>query len=273
MYSTTYFPEQKLWKGNEKLPLFHPNASVNHILLHMLSRQPNKIAQISDDSGKSFTNSEIKVRAIRVAQYLQNVGYEKGDVIGIVAKNGYNLTPAFFGGLLIGLPINALDTCFNVENDIKHMIGRSKPKLILCDSDVLENVQDAVHDLNLNATFITCDLKVDGYLFLDELFIETGKEDNFRATKLINASNELALMLCSSGTTGDSKCVALLYAQVLDCLNQIWEVTAEDTLFSFSSLYWLTGIATMIFGTISGATRIITKERFTPELFFKIIQK
>lgn len=42
---------------------------------------------------------------------------------------------------------------------------------------------------------------------------------------------------------------------------------------SFSSLYWLSGVASLISGTLTAATRIITTTPFSPELAFRMIEK
>lgn len=44
-------------------------------------------------------------------------------------------------------------------------------------------------------------------------------------------------------------------------------------MFCFSSLYWLSGFGTLMATTINGATRIITTESFSPELFMYIVEK
>lgn len=47
----------------------------------------------------------------------------------------------------------------------------------------------------------------------------------------------------------------------------------QDTMLSFSSLYWLSGTGTLLRGTLSGATRIITTKLFSPELQLHFIEK
>lgn len=47
----------------------------------------------------------------------------------------------------------------------------------------------------------------------------------------------------------------------------------NDMYFSMSSLYWLTGSGIAIQGTITGVTRILSTQTFTPELFFEVVQK
>ena len=47
--------------------------------------------------------------------------------------------------------------------------------------------------------------------------------------------------------------------------------TSDDVLLSISSLQWISGHNTLLLGTISGATRIITSEPFSPTLLLRLI--
>lgn len=49
--------------------------------------------------------------------------------------------------------------------------------------------------------------------------------------------------------------------------------TANDIYFSFSSLNWMIGLVTNLLGIFSGAMRIITSKRFSPELQNRIIKE
>lgn len=51
------------------------------------------------------------------------------------------------------------------------------------------------------------------------------------------------------------------------------EMYATDTFLCFSTLYWLTGVMTLIHGTISGVTRIISNRPYTPHDFFDIVER
>lgn len=48
-------------------------------------------------------------------------------------------------------------------------------------------------------------------------------------------------------------------------------VQSDDILLCFSQLYWLTGVVTLLTGTLYGATRLITTQRFSTELAFRLI--
>lgn len=59
-----------------------------------------------------MTNGEIRLNSIRAAQNLTTLGIRFGDVIGFVAKNTKHVASIAFAGLLLGAPINALDSRF-----------------------------------------------------------------------------------------------------------------------------------------------------------------
>lgn len=78
---------------------------------------------------------------------------------------------------------------------------------------------------------------------------------------------------CSSGTTGLIKGVCLTHAAILDQMTRGFDVTSDTVLFSFSTLYWLSGIMIFVIGILNSATRIITTEAFSPELLLRLIEE
>jgi 4-coumarate--CoA ligase len=82
-----------------------------------------------------------------------------------------------------------------------------------------------------------------------------------------------ALIMCSSGTTGLPKGVKLSHTHLLYKSTYIWDLTQDETLFCFSSIFWLTGICCLICGCLAGIKRIITNEPFTPLFGLQILEK
>lgn len=64
------------------------------------------------------------------------------------------------------------------------------------------------------------------------------------------------------------------HAAILDAVAQLnLPISSTDVSLCFSSLYWVSGIFTLIRATISGVTRLITTDPFSPELQLRFIEK
>lgn len=59
-----------------------------------------------------LTNLEIKIKTIRVANNLQKVGINVGDVVAVIARNHHYVAPVVFACLTVGAPVNTLDASF-----------------------------------------------------------------------------------------------------------------------------------------------------------------
>lgn len=249
--------------------------------------------QISDNNGIRLTNEEIRMKTIRAAQNIIKLGFKEGDIIAVIAKNSHNLASIIFAAFSIGLPVNTLDPTFELV-EIVHMLNITQPKLVFCDRDNLETVHKSLSELHLNVPVYTFDGATSNSQSVDELLVETYVEDTFeydfffnfgnryicnksddlsRPVLVQDGANTTAVIVCSSGTTGLSKGVCLTHAQLLDRMTTIDDIGLEDVSLCFSSLYWLSGLATLLFSTLQGCTRIITTDSFKPELLLRLIEE
>lgn len=191
----------KHWMGPKSNRLQDPNLSIGAIILDCLKKNANKIGQISHNNGIQLTNGELYTKSVRAAQHLQEMNYQLGDVIGIVAKNSEYLAPIVFAALSLGTPINTLDTTFrpgmfnivdrglllvflfylfeNFIDEIAQMFKRTMPKLVFCDDDNILSVQEALQLANISVPIFTFGKQVKGTRCVTDLFNETGTEHLF----------------------------------------------------------------------------------------------
>lgn len=114
-YNTTYDPVTKTWFGRQLPRAFPSNVNLAQVIFEKLNSHPDRIGQISDDDGQRMTNGEILLNSIRVAQHLQQLGIQSGDVVGIIARNHANVVAVMFGAVAIAAPTNALDPSFKTR--------------------------------------------------------------------------------------------------------------------------------------------------------------
>ncbi|XP_055594087.1 probable 4-coumarate--CoA ligase 1 [Uranotaenia lowii] len=269
---TFYDETTKIWKGVEEPCPFDPNQSLGKLILNSLAKTPSKITQISADIGVEVTCAELRLQAIRIAQNLTKMGYRMDDVFTIVANNGPLVAPVVFACFALGIPFNSLDPKFT-RTDFAHMLGLVQPKVLFCDRETLDELLEALKMVELKPLIVLFGDRVQGFVHAEDLTKPTGVEESFEPTPIEDPSNHLAAIVCSSGTTGPSKGVCLSHSTCIANLGIFYECFPEDIVLSFSSLYWISGLGFLILATLTGATRVITRENFTSDLALELFEK
>lgn len=194
----------KIWEGADfpyPLPL---DTFIGGTILDKLKETPNRVALINHDTNYELTCGELRVSSVRVAQNLTKLGIKADDVVGVICSHSELLSFLLTGCILIGAPVNPLDSSFSVSV-IKHLFSQTRPKLVVCDNEMLERVEEALKELKNDAKVIVIDHEGVADTF-HKLLTPTGTEDDFVAPKFKqNAEDKIAGILCSSGTTGPPK--------------------------------------------------------------------
>lgn len=269
-----YDPSTKIWSGLPRKPIFNPVQSLGDLILQILERNANKVMQISADSGAEVTGGELRLRTIRIAQHLTRMGYgsDSKDIFTMIVRNGEHTAPVMFACFALGVPVNTLDPSFQ-RDDLSHMFQAVRPKVIFCETESLGETIAACELAAITPRIILMGSHVEGYDQVDRLMMATGQEELFVPTRIAGPVKHLAVLICSSGTTGRSKAVCLSHSICIAHVANFFECHPSDRAFAFSSLYWLSGLVILLCGTILGATRIITRQMYRPELALDLIRK
>lgn len=113
---------------------------------------------------------------IRAALNLQSLGYEKGDIFGIIARNSHYVAPIAFASICIGCPINPLDPSFS-RTELMHMLSITKPKAVFCDVDIHDLVRECLDGLQNDAKIFTFMGQTNDSIPVETLFEELTAEE------------------------------------------------------------------------------------------------
>uniref|UniRef100_A0A182R0G8 AMP-dependent synthetase/ligase domain-containing protein n=1 Tax=Anopheles farauti TaxID=69004 RepID=A0A182R0G8_9DIPT len=270
---SVYDAERQLWYG-ERLPgVWNPAAGIGRIVLDSLARCPNKVIQINADTGRKTTCAEMRLRIVRVAIRLRQLGFKRGDFVSLACGNGEDVVPIFIGCWVIGLAVNPLAPVFARE-DFAHMMKQTQSQLVFCDpanrAVVMEAVRDAIRAKDDVRVFVMGPAE-GGARSVEELLQPVEGEDDYRPEHLGDATKLLAMVLCSSGTTGLPKGVCLSHAFFVDGMVFSTE-TSDGPIFNFSSLFWATGIFAVMTSLLHGRPRVLTGKPCQPELLIDLIE-
>lgn len=169
MFYTQYNAKEKLWSGKKCPTVYNPKASMGQIILHSLYRDPEKVIQVSDETGIEMTASETRLKTVRAAQNLQRLGYKSNDVFGFMVGNIQNLSPIVFAAFCLGCPINALDPIHD-KSEVVHMFGITKPQVIFCEDACFDTLKRGLDELGSKAKVFIFDGIRDSAACVDELF-------------------------------------------------------------------------------------------------------
>ncbi|XP_055617262.1 uncharacterized protein LOC129762763 [Toxorhynchites rutilus septentrionalis] len=271
---TFYNATTKVWSGRPTPSVFNPNQSLGELIFAVLKRNGKKVVQISADSGAQVTGAEMVLRTIRLAQNLQKRGLccDGDNMFAMAVRNGEHAAPVLFSCFALGIPVLALDPTF-LRDDLSYMLEIVRPKVVFCDSETLAEMLVACEMVSLTPKIIVLGDKVEGFEHVDDLLLPTGNEEVFIPVHLEDPPKKLAILICTSGTTGRSKAVCLSHTICIVQVANFAELHSSDKLFAFSSLYWLSGLTMVLGGTIWGTTRVITRQMPSPELAMEIIER
>lgn len=163
-----YFDPHRGILHGKKLPqIYSDNVSVGQVILNVLYRTPDKVLQVCDDDDIELTCSQVTEYMTNIAKNLVKLGYKGGDVAGLIARNSTFVAPTIFACFLLRLPINPVDTSFNV-NKIVQIYRETKPKVIFCDHNNADKLIAALAILESEAQVVILTERIEGLSHISE---------------------------------------------------------------------------------------------------------
>ena len=154
-------------------------------------------------SKRTFTYGQVKENVLALASWFKNSGVEKGDRIAVSGKNSPEWGTVFLAGLFCGAVVCPMDYALH-DNEMDNILATAKPKLFFVDEEKFQRFK------NLSADYEVYSLSPK---FKDEFVMDLkaeGKVDLHEALE-----DDLAVILFTSGTTGNPKGVMLTHKNLV----------------------------------------------------------
>nr|XP_029710360.1 4-coumarate--CoA ligase 1-like [Aedes albopictus] len=268
----TYDGERKQWNGRERPSILNPEANIGQIVWNLLGRTPDNVIQIDADNDLYMTCAEMRLRIVRIGKNLRNMGCTRGDMVSLVCTNSENVVPVYIACLTIGMVVNPLAPVFN-RNDLVHMMRQTQSRVIFCDEDNRATVELAALEAIVQKPLIFVMGESAGQaISVDKLLKHVKKEESSCPRYMGDSKKLLAVVLCSSGTTGLPKGVCLSHAHLIE--NDVFSDDVDaGPIFNFSALFWATGMFAMLTSLYNQRPRVITRKPFDADTLIDVIEK
>ncbi|KAK5648570.1 hypothetical protein RI129_003462 [Pyrocoelia pectoralis] len=241
-------------------------------------RNPNEVLAIDASSNEVLTCGQHLEKSVKLAIALKKMSIGKGDIVSIVCKNHLNSTIASSAVLYLGAVAQLINFEYT-QNELKHTLDITKPKLIFSSELSLQRLLCLNTEQNYVETIISIDgaRDTDQHVLSIEALVNKITEDVEHYEPENFDLRDSAMLLLSSGTTGLPKCVNLSHENIFPLINIIEDeryinVTKHDCLVSFLPLYHFYGFAIYL-SSITARSKIIFMERFVPDTYLKLIEQ
>ncbi|XP_017786754.1 PREDICTED: 4-coumarate--CoA ligase 1-like [Nicrophorus vespilloides] len=266
--------ETKILKGPEDVSGF-PRTSVGQIYFDRIKSFEDKACFIEAETGDSITFNEILWKSVKMSSALRRLGLMKHDIVTIISATRIDYFVPYLACLYNGYTVNLLNIEFTAY-EIERYLQQTKTKLVFTSLKALVKVQQVKSRCPCLDTIVLFGSSTDNVLD-SERILTLGDEDvdNF-VVEPVDPDTHIALMLCSSGTTGLPKAVQLTHTNLRMSLFQTgpnyMDIKRSDVMFYTLPINHVIHTLPMSSALIYGGTVVLSK-RFEPDLFFSTIQK
>ncbi|MFJ7664103.1 fatty acid--CoA ligase family protein [Lysinibacillus sp. NPDC097162] len=247
------------------------------------AEQPEKIAY--HFMGKDTTYGEFEQTIGRFAQGLQDLGVQKGDHVAFLLGNTPHYLIALYATMRLGataIPVNPIYT----PDEISYILRNGDVKAVIALDALLPLVEVGVQAFPEVETFVVCETTADVAEKVAALSEEAKAKTHLfskiiaRATESLEpadvADDETAIILYTSGTTGNPKGAMLSHGNVYSNARDVSTYLgyrADDRIIATLPVFHVFALTVVVNAPlISGAT-VLLAPRFSPSEIFTLAKE
>lgn len=236
-----------------------------------LESNPDKIALIESD--RQYTFREFANRTRRMGNALLNLGLKKGDRVAILSQNSIENAESYFSITCAGLVLVMLNFRL-APKEILTIIEDSEASVLMVNENYLGHIEEIKDELSYINDFIFIgDQKKTpkGWYHYEDLI----ERSSANIPDILVSEDDLAALMCTSGTTGAPKGCMVIHRNFYHAGRSLsYELKMDDDDFGIiaSPMFHATGEVLLMNHMFSGTSSVIMPQ-FTPENFFKLVEK
>ncbi|XP_046737156.1 4-coumarate--CoA ligase 1-like [Diprion similis] len=257
MNDSRFTLENNVLKGKVvPYPPFEYN-SYGELILSRLKNSPKLVGQIDGTTGEEYTYDQMRDRSVRCALWMKAHGLLPGDVVVVCDNQHLDVALPCFAALYVGAIFNPLYVGMT-KRDFCHMMKTNVPKMAFVNEELAATCAAAAEEINLDLKIVVFG-RVPGFFEFEKIITEQEVEEveNYKCTP-VKSSHDTAVILCTSGTSGLPKGVALSHIALLKVqARPALPVLQADKSFIVAPPAWVTGTFAMLLTVCANATRLL----------------
>ncbi|MBD8026914.1 long-chain fatty acid--CoA ligase [Ureibacillus sp. Re31] len=207
--------------------------------------------------GNRWTYQELLNNAQKIAGYLQQQGYKKGDIVAQFMLNSDLFMAVYYGVQLAGLTIMPINTKL-APPEVEYIFMHSEAKVLIFDEKIEETIKNSTY--NFKETIDLSKIR------------EILQADSVQYEPVSLQGNDTSVVMYTSGTTGKPKGVMLSHQNVYETA-AIWSesmnMTKEDRMYICTPLFHCAGSHVFAVPTMYKGGTVVIEEAFSPSRSLK----
>ncbi|MEK9280484.1 MULTISPECIES: malonyl-CoA synthase [unclassified Bradyrhizobium] len=227
---------------------------------------PKRLA-IETRDGTRISYGDLIARAGQMANVLVARGVKPGDRVAVQVEKSVTNIVLYLATVRAGAVYLPLNTAYTL-NELDYFIGDAEPALVVCDPSKAEGLAPVAAKVKAKVDT----LGPDGNGSLTEAADKASSE----FTTVPRASDDLAAILYTSGTTGRSKGAMLTHDNLASnslSLVDYWRFTDKDALIHALPIYHTHGLFVATNVTLFARASMIFLPKLDPDLIIKLMAR
>lgn len=241
-------------------------------------KQFGELPSLAFEGETPATYSQLGASVEQLSAYLQQIGLEKGDKVGILSGNMPNWARAYFSIIDMGGIAVPMLPDFH-QNEIQNIVKHSETKALFVSQALYHKIQE-IDTQSIEHLFLIDDFSV--------IAKGTAKEElndlppmkasaEFLASDIDVDPEDLASIIYTSGTTGKSKGVMLTHRNLVSNAyagKQMQVIQSKDRFLSLMPLsHVLEFTVSLVISIISGSSTFYLKKPPTPAVLLPALKR
>ncbi len=227
---------------------------------------PTQTAIAVSGSGPVVTYDQLRQQVEALAAQLNRLGLGRGDRIAMALPNGLEVIASFLAASTVGTaaPLNPAYT----RDEFKFYLADTGARALIVPPKEADEARAAAGD---DVLIIEVDLDGDGQVqFL------SGRDAGAPRTNDHPESDDVALILHTSGTTSRPKRVPLSHANLMTSAGNVaetYQLTAEDVSLCVMPLFHVHGLVASTLATLATGGSVVVPPKFNPLSFWPTVRE
>lgn len=178
---------------------------------------------------QEYTYKDLRERAYRFANGLENLGMGKEDCVGIYMRNSPDWASAYHGSMMAGCRVTGLSPLFS-SRELKYQITDSETNTLVLDEGFYPVLQEVIDEVDLENTIVRGDGESE--IDIEHVTMDQMLDNEPERPDIEIEQDDIAVLQYTGGTTGLPKGCMLTQKNLISNVyqNYQWHQYVEDKL-------------------------------------------